>query len=150
MIKQAAILCSLIGGFILFTQISCQKTVAQANEPVRSANVILYSKSSTAQVGSATDSSGNPILTSTYDFYLANIDGTNQRKIPIALPAGLYVMQEGYLTADGHAIVFSVRNNPPTQYPLGWQYYIYSCSIDGSNLKKLIDIDNSTRLINAY
>jgi hypothetical protein len=135
----------LLGVFIFVTQISCQKSVAQTNGTnTPAANVILYGKSILVS-GSTTDSSGNPIKVWSYQFYLANIDGTNQLTIPINLPAGLYVLSTGgYLTPDGKTIAFTAYNQA------GTVHQIYSCLIDGSELKKLIDIDNATQLLGAY
>lgn len=133
-----------IGVFILATQISCQKTNAQATtNTIGAANLILYGKN--VQVpGSTTDSSGNAISVWSYQFYVANNDGTNPRTIPIILPTGLYAAQGGYLTPGGQTLIFTANNQSGTSHS------IYSCGIDGSNLKKLLDVDSNTQLLGAY
>lgn len=143
-IKQGILLLLLVGAFLLATQISCQKTVAQNNNTNSPANLILYGKSIPV-FGQNVDSSGNPIrIGLSYDFYLANIDGTNPKKIPIAHGPNLLITQGGYLTPDGRTIIFTAHNQAGTLRS------IYSCLTDGSNLKKLMDIDNSTQLLGAY
>jgi Tol biopolymer transport system component len=133
-----------IGAFILATQVSCQKSVAQTSGNGTAPNIILYGKNILVP-GSTTDSSGTPIKVWSYQFYIANLDGSNQRTIPITMPTGLYVLSTGgYLTPDGHTIVFTAYNQA------GTIHQIYSCSIDGSSLKKLLDIDNNTQLLGAY
>ncbi|RTL56074.1 MAG: hypothetical protein EKK37_16465 [Sphingobacteriales bacterium] len=79
-------------------------------------NTILYLKSGATSV----------------EIWLANTDGTNQRKVPISLAAS-QVIVPGYgerLSPDGKVVFFTVSENQA--------YNLYSCSTDGSNLKKII------------
>ena len=74
----------------------------------------------------------------TDEIWEANIDGTNQHKISISLPSGyeLNVSDDGgqiHLTADRQKIIFKARNTGTSSDA------IFSCSIDGSNVTKLID-----------
>lgn len=123
--------------FIMMTQISCEKTVAQQNTSLRESSVdlILLQKGSRIEVA-APDSIGKPPTKTTVfinEYYTMNIDGSDLKKIPINLPTGLYVWGGGHLTQDAKTIVFNVIGN------IGIGSYIYSCSLDGSNLKKLTD-----------
>ena len=70
------------------------------------------------------------------EVWTANLDGTNQKKISITLPTNLSIGDNVRLTPDGKTIIFEGVDYT-NSYSL-----IYSCSIDGSNLKKIID--NST------
>ena len=137
--------------FITLTQVSCQKSVAQRSSSPQDAplNLILLGKSEIKEFSSPTnevDSLGQPVIDKTtietYYYYLMNLDGSNVRKVPINLPAGLYlspyVSGAGRLTADGTSIVFTVTDSMIGVAGPG-HYYIYSCAIDGSNLKKLTD-----------
>jgi hypothetical protein len=54
------------------------------------------------------------------------------------------VQPDGHLTADGKTLVYSVTNQS------GSVKAIYSVSIDGSNTKKVMDLDGSTKFCDAY
>lgn len=134
--------------FIILTQISCQKSVAQRNPSAQetSVNLILLAKGKLNEVSlpsNGVDSLGQPIIKKVTSFsteyYVMNTDGSNLTKIPINLPAGLYVISGGHLTPDGKSIVFNVIDSLLGGYVQEVKSYIYSCSLDGSNLKKLID-----------
>lgn len=74
--------------------------------------------------------------------WLANTDGTNQRKVPTSLTASQLIVP-GYgerLSPDGKTVFFTVLENQT--------YNLYSCGTDGSNLKKIID--NITTLEGVY
>jgi hypothetical protein len=152
-IAQAILFLTLVGVLILSTQISCQKANAQTptNQTVAAANLILLGKGIQVAGQPYTDS-GKVIQTTvnTIQFSVANIDGSNIRQIPITLPSSLYVgsvygtTSSGYLTPGGQTIVFNVHDQPNKVFA------IYSCSIDGSNLKKVIDLDSQTQLIGSY
>ena len=152
-IAKAILFLSLLGVLILFTQISCQKSNAQTstNQTVVAANLILLGKSIQVAGQPYTDS-GRVIQTTVnaIQFSVANIDGSNIRQIAISLPSGLYVGSiygtslAGYLTPQGQTIVFNVHDQSNKVFA------VYSCSIDGSNLKKVMDLDSQTQLIGAY
>jgi hypothetical protein len=125
--------------FIMMTQISCEKTVAQQNTSLRESSVdlILLKKDSRIEVA-APDSIGKPPTKTTVfinEYYTMNLDGSDLKKIPINLPTGLYVWGGGRLTQDAKTIVFNVIGGSSQEVGS----YIYSCSLDGSNLKKLTD-----------
>ncbi len=152
-IAQAILLLTLVGVFILTTQISCQKANAQTptNPTTTAANLILLGKS--VQVAGQPYTDSGRVITTTVNeiqFSVVNLDGSNQRQIPITLPAGLYVgsvygaSSSGYLSPGGQTLVFNVHDQPNQMAA------IYSCSLDGNNLKKILDIDNRTQLIGTY
>lgn len=115
---------------ILLFQISCQKTVVANNNSTDPLNKIVFIKS------------GDRFSP---EIWIANTDGTNQTKVPISLPAGLYLGgNTACLTPDGNTVIFDASNNTPGA---GGIAYIYSCSINGTNLRKIVD--NSTT-INTY
>lgn len=67
-------------------------------------------------------------------FWIMNINGTNPTPIPINLPDGLKPTGSGKLTPDGNTLIFSAyKSTTPNEK------YIYSVSINGTNLKKLLD-----------
>lgn len=134
--------------FISLTQISCQKSVAQRNTSGQETpvNLILLAKFKLNEVSlpsGGVDSLGHPIIEkstfSTTEYYVMNTDGSSLRQVPINLPAGLYLWNGGHLTPDGKNIVFNVINKPGGGSAQEVKSFIYSCSLDGSNLKKLID-----------
>lgn len=135
---QASMFLFSIGVFLLASEISCKKSIGQTTSSTTQ-GIILYGKN--VQVpGSNTDSVGNPILVWSYQFMVANIDGTNPRQIPISLPSGFSIGQGGYLTSNGQTLVFTAQNTIGTRY-------IYSCNLNGSNVKQLINIDSNTQLL---
>jgi len=71
----------------------------------------------------------------TQEIWTANYDGTNSNKVNLTLPATLVLNDENgtRLSPDGQLIFFTVK-----ELATGLNH-IYSCKIDGSNLKKVID-----------
>ena len=140
---------------IILFQISCRKT-ANADSPS-----YILPVATTTRLGGvipdgstiAVDASGkismvttnvqqNKILYGVYgaqantdEIWTANYDGTNAQKIAISLPAGLAIDVDNLaLSPDHKTIFFSVFT--PTANSGG--YFIYSCNIDGSNVKKVV------------
>lgn len=71
--------------------------------------------------------------TNVTEFWTAKHDGTDNKKIPVSLAAGLTIAsQSAVLTPNGQTLIFSATDNNDVKF-------IYSISIDGSNLKKLVD-----------
>lgn len=157
-ILLGAIILTCFAIAITLTQISCQKTVAQTNgnnyvlPPATTSTlggVIIGSGLSITNTGvlSVTPSSGglqqqNLILfmkdnrnNDTHELWTANIDGTNQKAIPINYPAGLSFNEDegARLTPDGKTVLFVMEDESNTQS------YIYSCPITGGNATKIID-----------
>lgn len=129
-------------GFITFlTQSGCQKSSAQV-APNLPPNIILFGKNIALTQPSDT---GNAFIGYSFEYYLVNSDGSNYRKVPIMLPAGWNVEQGGQLTKDAGSIVFTAGKGRPTFT----ERAIYSCNLDGGNLKKVIDLDNSFLLQDA-
>ncbi|KHJ39187.1 hypothetical protein PBAC_05000 [Pedobacter glucosidilyticus] len=76
--------------------------------------------------------------TSTTEYWICNEDGSNNKKIPLILPSGLRLDDpNGKLSKDGKTLIFVVRDTSNKRF-------IYSCSLDGGNLKKLIDGSSNT------
>lgn len=137
-----------IGAFILATQVSCQKTAAQtSNSPsAPSPGLILYDQQVATSAPGPVDSSGHATTVMVYSrqYYVASIDGTNPRQIPIAMPSGFYAQAGGHLTVDGKTIVFPVsKQSGPLQF-------LYSCGIDGSSLKQVMNMSGTTTFDGAY
>lgn len=110
---------------ILLTQMSCRKEAsAQSdNSGFKPANLILFYKNAAKEL------------------WLANIDGSNQRKIPIAVAAGFEVGY-GRLSADGRTVVFE-RYKSATGENAG----IYSCALDGNNMKMIVAENSNESLL---
>jgi hypothetical protein len=99
---------------IILTQMSCKKEASAQVANTVAANLILFYKSNVQEL------------------WLSNVDGSNQHKIPIVLANGLRP-GEGRLTADGKSVVFEVFTAST-----GANDGIYSCTLDGGSLKKIV------------
>ena len=75
-----------------------------------------------------------------WQYWMANVDGTNHQQIRIALPAPLKLGRASRLTPDGQQLIFPAYN------PGTMEHFIYSFSLHGSVLKKLVDATPGTRL----
>jgi Tol biopolymer transport system component len=112
----------------LITQISCTKEVSAQADPnaTKLVDVIAY-----------------------YDIQdqsiqVVNLDGTNVRKVPISLPLGL-VPGECRLSGDGKKVVFE-----PFSKSDGITYSIYSCDLNGANLKVVVgDVNREILLMDV-
>lgn len=127
----------VIGVFILVTQISCQKSNAQAsgNSSAISPGLILFGSTVSSRITIPADSGRTQTVTiNSCQYSLTDINGGNMRQIPIVMPAGLYVTNGGHLTNDGKILVFPANSTSNSQIML------YSCFVDGSNLKRIADI----------
>lgn len=102
-------------GTIILTQMSCSKEASAQSGNTTSPKLVLFYKIDTREL------------------WLSNIDGSDKHKIPITLPAGLK-LGEGHLTADGIIVVFEAFKDVT-----GEVEGIYTCLINGSNVKKIID-----------
>lgn len=111
---------STLGGFIVGNGLSVTSngtlSVNPSSTGLAQLNIILFQKYN--------DNTG------INELWTVNIDGTNQKKIPINLNLPIISAR---LTPDGKKVVFSTDG---TNSKNG---YIYSCSIDGSNLTKIVD-----------
>lgn len=71
------------------------------------------------------------------ELWRANLDGSGQQKINVALPAGIALnLSDGgamKLSPDNQKVIFLARNTSTNQD------YIYSCNIDGTGAAKLVD-----------
>lgn len=110
---------------IILFQISCKKEAQAEVSGAAPLNTILFSKFNEA----VDPASGN-----SYEAWLANLDGTNQRKIPIVLPSEAgHFFGNCKLTAGGNALIFSTQND------VAKKTFLYSCSTDGSGMKKIAE-----------
>lgn len=71
-----------------------------------------------------------------YEIWLANIDGSNQRKVSVILPGGFTYKGESKLSPDGNTIIFEAGTSTSI-------FNLYSCKIDGSNVTAIINGDGS-------
>ncbi len=76
--------------------------------------------------------------------WTANSDGSNQQQINIVLPNGLGIGDNIALSQDHKTLVFDT-------YTIGADLpqFIYTCNVDGSNLKKIISSTSSTGDLNV-
>lgn len=120
---------------LMIFQISCKKeAVAQSPATgITQQNKILYQKYIAA--------------TSTSEIWISNYDGSNNHKVNIALPANLRIRQESRLSPDGQKIFFGAGTATAP-----YNFYIYSCNVDGSNVQQVIDDGNDPdlQLMGAY
>jgi hypothetical protein len=75
-----------------------------------------------------------------WQYWMANVDGTNHQQIRINLPRPLKLGGASRLTPDGQQLIFPAYN------PGTMEHFIYSLSLHGSTLKKLVDATPATRL----
>ena len=116
---------------IILFQISC-KTTAEAQNNSNSLtqqNILLFTKESLF--------GAKPYI---IEIWTANYDGGSQKKVPITLSTGLSVSGDARLSPDAKIIFFNVNEDNTNKT------YIYSCQLDGSNLKKIIDNPTNMRL----
>ena len=162
---KVSVFLALIGITITSTQMSCSKTSAQtstytlppattstlggviigsglsvtnngtlsvnATSGLQQLNILLYVKRT-----------GSPMV---YEIWTVNYDGTNQKKINISLPSGQFIYEEGRtpkLSPDGKTIFFNASDNTSD--------YVYSCNVDGTNIKQLIHSSDFYSLSGAY
>ena len=143
-ILYGSIVLCLFAIAITLTEIGCQKSIAQTTKPGDdNTHFILYNKTDEVKIPvvTQTDSGTNTTYLNYYatEYFTVGLDGNNEMKIPINLPEDLYVSSDAKLTSDGSTIVFNVYTKPTENDNSPLQCYIYSCSLDGSNLKKVRD-----------
>lgn len=120
---MGSIVLTILSFSIITFQLSCSKPAnAQSGAALglTQLNIILFERS-----------------TSTFpqvsELWIANIDGSNQKKIPITLPVGITLYPGSRLSPDGKFVIFQTRDSTITGSSL------YSCDTNGSNLKLLFD-----------
>lgn len=107
---------------IILVQFSCSKnTDAQApnNPGLTQLNKLVYFAENNTGFGG--------------DIWIANYDGSNQTKVNITIPSGYVITSYARLSPDGKTLFF-VGENKSTE-----EDNIYSCNIDGSNVKEIVD-----------
>lgn len=115
---------------ILIFEVSCQKEAnARQNNNSSIQNKIAFTKHNE--------------LTEVNEIWIANIDGTNQKKINLNIPSGKSLEDGSFDIIDnGSKVVFTLWNNTTEGNE------IYTCNIDGSNLIKIVD--NNENFIEFY
>jgi hypothetical protein len=122
LLKSSLVLIVFSFSIIIFN-ISCEKTAeAQLTTPVsgvQNVGLVFFNK-----YGDKDN-----------EFWKANFDGSNQVKIAIAaLPAGMQIDKVSLrVSPDGQKVFFNLYNASLNQQNM------YSCNIDGSGIKKIID-----------
>lgn len=113
---------------IFLFQMSCKKeTSAQTSSTSQSQlNLILY----------AIGYGGGPgvINSSASEYWIMNYDGSNPRKIPLTFSSGFNYTMNPRLSPDGKTIFFSATTWANNAY----KAFLYTSSIDGTNLKTLL------------
>lgn len=119
----SSVVLTLFSVSILVFQISCQKETNAEPSSLNSSgltqlNKIIYMNGS--------------------DIYICNYDGTNNTKVNIVLPSGVFYAADNQnirLSPDGKLIFFQA--GPKVNgIPYG---DLYSCKVDGSSVTKIID-----------
>jgi hypothetical protein len=86
----------------------------------------------------------------TNEIWLVNYDGTQNTRVNISLPAGLFVgsatgasgLNRVFLSPDGTTIFFNVSDSN------GLVQGIYSCNIDGTGVRQVVTTSGSNTSIN--
>lgn len=76
----------------------------------------------------------------TYEYWLANLDGTNQHKINITLGANISLRDEARLSPDGTKIIFTAGDS------VAGTDAVYSVAIAGGTATKIIDGSTDARI----
>ena len=117
---------STLGGVIVGSGLSVNSSGVLSTTPTsggtQQLNIILYALSDVNPGGNS----------SAAEYWTMNYDGTNAKKIPITFTTGLSYTLRPKLSPDGKTIFFTALDGS------NYIYYLYSCSIDGSNLKVLL------------
>lgn len=119
---------------ILLFQISCKKEATAAQEPagaggVNQLGLIVFKKNFMRLGGNAPKQS---------EFWIANIDGSNPRLLPLNVPG--QSISDVKLSPNGKTIVFQTILR--TEGTSILKSYIYTCSIDGTGIEKIVDFDS--------
>jgi len=131
----SAVLTALSLSIIAF-QMSCSKTAnaqTSGTTGLTQQNLVLFVKISENSSGTETNRT----------VWTSNVDGTNQKQIPINIPWNK--LEDARLTPDGKNVIFGVRLDSITN-----KNALYSCSIDGSNLKKIVDVNSNESYLELY
>jgi hypothetical protein len=91
----------------------------------------------------------------THDIYTCNEDGGARTKIPVTLPAGLVVAGWPKFISKGTAIIFDLCAAPIF---VNGQYYngdpgedgIYTCNLDGTGLKRIVEATGGVSVTDGY
>jgi len=119
---------------IILFQLSCKKSAVAASSAeatIQQQNKIIYEKNFPL-----------PGTGAIYgEIWTANYDGSNQQKINITLPSGLFVSYTSFvkLSPDEKTIFFRVDNVAGDKNGTGF----YSANIDGTNPKLIIANDGA-------
>lgn len=116
---------------ILLFQISCKKEVT-AQQPtgaggVNQLGLIVFTKYFMRPVGTPQKQR---------EIWIANIDGTNPRKVPVNIPSDVGNIEDIKLSPNGQTIFFTAELKSNYRH-----LYIYSCSVDGTSIKRIVDFD---------
>jgi hypothetical protein len=137
---------SITGIAITSSQFSCTKGSSQSSTTgLTQLNKILYTKKTY---------NPNTGVVQSQSLWVSNLDGSNQKEIPISLTTGQNFFGAGKLTPDGKTVVVEIST--PTSVVGGYQRYksdLYTLSVDGSNLKKILDfgdISGGYSILGAY
>ncbi len=84
-------------------------------------------------------------------FWLMNYDGTDKQKLNIPLPSGETAIESVKLSPDGQRIFFVTVQElkGATSYPYEY-FHLYSCKLDGSDVKKILDSEDKLEPRNFY
>ena len=132
-----SILLTIFSLSVILFQISCQKTVLADGSEQPSPSVALLSKPviTVNTVQNGVDSLGNPKYNqtefTTLELYIVNENGLN--KLNVSLPDQEFIWLNARLSNNGKTIMFGSIHK--TRGYTG----VYSCNIDGSNLRKVAD-----------
>lgn len=122
----------LFSSTIMIFQISCQKGANATPSTTTQKNKIVY--------GYDKGLGSNPI-----EIWISNIDGTENKKIPISLPTNESLQGYVSILPDGNKIVFAVSSDITSEI------FLYTASTNGENLTKIITgSGDGFYSINAY
>jgi hypothetical protein len=136
-ILMAAVVLLCFALALTLTQISCSKSNAQSTGSTTPTplGLVLYEVYNTGVTNDST----------IVAYYLCNYDGSNAHQINITgLPSGFALNTGAKLSPDGKTLFFVASLQSTQNNFVSYQSYLYSATIDGSNLKQLSQLAGNT------
>lgn len=113
----SALILLFFSASLFLTQMSCRKE-SKAETPVEYPQRFVFTKDTRGQSS---------------EIWISRIDGTEQQKVNITLPAGELIAPQARITANKQGIVFVAMNADEKETA------VYYCKLDGTGLKKIAD-----------
>ncbi|WP_343704102.1 hypothetical protein [Chitinophaga sp.] len=118
----SALILLFFSASLFLTQMSCRKE-SKAETPVDYPQRFVFTKDTRGQSS---------------EIWISKIDGTDQQKLNITLPAGEFIAPQARITANKQGVVFVAMDAEEKETG------IYYCKLDGTGLKKVAEAPTGT------